>query len=382
MSQLLLLYFVSTLLQFGGCQVRVPKLVYAWLESQVTLDCRADTKEEIKQITWEIEGVGTWITFLTYRNDTGPKYHTSYGNRVRFTGNGYKDGSIQILNVSLADQGVFKCVFTTFPSGTIEGKIQFQVSVLPTVRQELNKDIITPCVNLVAECLAISAKPAAEIQWITNGINFTSNEDSIVQSNGTMNKRSQLFMTSTSALFGHQVLCLVYQPEIPVQYQENITVNVTLTNIQFPPQMVQIEVLKNDQEVRQLYCKSEANPRAEYIWKRKNKQKGEDLLPGASAVLNATDDGLYICEATNALGKNRGFFYIHTTKDSIRYPIGFFSSVVLILALLLLLFVCYTKRSSICEKPFCELPCFQGRRGQNHERAIHARALYRISSHL
>ncbi|KAM4047917.1 nectin-3-like protein isoform 4-T5 [Anomaloglossus baeobatrachus] len=360
MSQLLLLYFVSTLLQFGGCQVRVPKLVYAWLESQVTLDCRADTKEEIKQITWEIEGVGTWITFLTYRNDTGPKYHTSYGNRVRFTGNGYKDGSIQILNVSLADQGVFKCVFTTFPSGTIEGKIQFQVSVLPTVRQELNKDIITPCVNLVAECLAISAKPAAEIQWITNGINFTSNEDSIVQSNGTMNKRSQLFMTSTSALFGHQVLCLVYQPEIPVQYQENITVNVTLTNIQFPPQMVQIEVLKNDQEVRQLYCKSEANPRAEYIWKRKNKQKGEDLLPGASAVLNATDDGLYICEATNALGKNRGFFYIHTTKDSIRYPIGFFSSVVLILALLLLLFVCYTKRS----------------------RAIHARALYRISSHL
>ncbi|XP_073524643.1 nectin-1-like isoform X2 [Phyllobates terribilis] len=339
---LLSLLVLSLSLQAGLCQVRVPGMVYAWLESQMTLDCRADTKEEIKQVTWEKQGSGASVTVLTYRNDTGPKYHMLYENRVRFKGSGYKEGSIEIFNVSLLDEGVFKCVFTTFPSGTMEGRIQLQVLVLPTVKQALKKDFITPCLNLVAECFVSSAKPAAEIKWITNGIHYTSKEENITHSNGTISKRSELYMTTTPDLFGRQVFCLVFQPKIPFEFQNNITINVTLTNIQFPPQTVHIEVLKNDQEVLQLLCTSDGNPRAEFIWKRSD--KSEDFLPVPSRILNfnvTPADGLYICEAANALGINRGFFYIYTSKGNL-YPI--FISILVILGILLLLCVCYLNR--------------------------------------
>ncbi|XP_073433250.1 nectin-1-like isoform X6 [Dendrobates tinctorius] len=214
--------------------------------------------------------------------------------------------------------------------------------VLPTVKQVLNKDLITPCVNLVAECLVSLAKPAAEIQWITNGIHYTSEEDSITHSNGMMSKMSRLYMTTTPDLFGRQIFCLVYQPRIPFNFQDNITTNVSLTNIQFPPQMVHIEVFKNDQEVQHLLCKSDANPRAEFIWKRSD-NRSEDFLSVPSAVLNFSampGDGMYICEASNALGINRGFFYKYTSKGSDHSHLGILIAFSIV-GLLSLLGACY-----------------------------------------
>lgn len=361
---------VSLMLHVGYCQVRVDEEVYAWLASNVTLECRADTQEEIKQITWEVQVNETFKTFLTYRKDTGPIFPMPYGRRVRFKGDGYKIGSIEILNVTLDDDGAFKCVFTTFPSGTIEGKIQLQVLVLPTVRQDLMTDVKTPCFNMVAECLASSAKPAAEIQWITHGINHTSKEDTTVHSNGTSSTRSQLYMMTTPELYGREVLCLVYQPMIPFERRQNISVDETLTNIQFPPQMVQIEVLKNDEEPMQLLCKSEANPRPEYNWKRGDKEESKlDMSHLTSATLNLPheeDDGLYICETANALGVNRGYIYMYSSKSSYRCRLGILISTIVFVCVVILI-ACYVLKSrllnnkeyiaSISKKSSMENPC-------------------------
>ncbi|XP_044140136.1 nectin-3-like protein isoform X1 [Bufo gargarizans] len=328
-----ILLCVSLIMHVGYCQVRVNKVVYALLHSNVTLKCQADTQEEIKQTTWEVKVDGTSKTFLTYRNDTGSIFQMSYGGRVRFKGDGYKDGSIQILSVTLADEGVFKCVFTTYPSGTIEGEIQLQIFVLPTVRQELQQDVRTPCINMVTECLVSSAKPAAEIQWITRGVNYTSKENITIHTNKTMSKRSQLYMMTTPDLYDHEVLCLVSQPNIPFEYQGNITVKVTLTNIQFPPQMVQIEVLKKKDEL-QLLCKSDGNPRPKYNWKRRDAERSNiiplDTHEMTSSTLNFTDeytDGLYICEAANDVGLNEGYIYMYQKTSSSRLRTGMLISV-------------------------------------------------------
>ncbi|KAM3933697.1 nectin-3-like protein isoform 2-T2 [Leptodactylus fuscus] len=341
---LLLLLCVSCILHLGGCQVRVDKVVQTWQDSDVTLQCRADTQEEVKQITWERKVNGNSVTFLTYRNDTGPRFPTSYGKRVRFRGDGNKDGSIQILNVSLTDEGVFKCVFTTYPSGTIEGEIQLQVFVLPSVKQELKQDVRTSCFNLVAECLASSAKPAAEIQWITHGINYTSKEEDMTHPDGTTTTRSQLYMMSTPELYGQEILCLVYQPKIPGEHQKNFTVNGTLTNIQFPPSKVRIEVLKNGDNALQLVCKSEANPRPKYTWKRVDSGESKvipvDMAQETSGTLNFTgayDDGLYICEATNSMGINQGYIYMYPTKGSSRQRFGLIISLSLMIFFVILI---------------------------------------------
>ncbi|XP_066455484.1 nectin-1-like isoform X2 [Eleutherodactylus coqui] len=344
MFSLLCVFFI---LQVAHCQVRVPEVVYAWLDSHVTLACQADTTEEVKQITWEKQERGTSVTVLTYRSDTGPIYHKSYGGTVIFSGDGYKNGSIQISNVTLADAGIFKCVFTTFPSGTIEGRTQLQVMVLPTVRQELTQDVRTSCINMVTECLALLAKPPAVIQWIIHGIHFTSKEeDPVTYSNGTTSKRSQLYIVSTLQLYGREVSCLVYQPTIPFEHQKNITVNVNLTNIQFPPQMVKIEVLKKDKEALQLLCKSEANPRPTYKWTRIHNNRSETLPltrdQETSATLNLTGeqtDGLYVCEAANDVGVSQGYIYM-SLKSSSRTLTGSIISIIFV-ALLAILFVAY-----------------------------------------
>ncbi|CAN2391548.1 CD80-like C2-set immunoglobulin domain, partial [Pristimantis euphronides] len=246
MSSLLRMSFI---LHVASCQVRVKESVYTWLDSTATLDCRADTEEEVKQVTWEVQMHGTSVTFLTYRNDTGSIYQMPYGQRAKFKGDGNKDGSIQILNITLDDEGIFKCVFTTFPSGTIEGRIHLQVMVLPTVKQELTQDVRSACVNKVAECSASSAKPAVEIQWITYGINYTSTEETETHSNGTTSKRSQLKVMSTPELYGQDVCCLVYQPNIPFEYQRNITANNTLTNIQCRCELTSMNFLVVSEEL-------------------------------------------------------------------------------------------------------------------------------------
>ncbi|XP_075710772.1 OX-2 membrane glycoprotein-like isoform X5 [Rhinoderma darwinii] len=253
------LLFVSFILQVGYCQVRVHEVVYAWLNLHVTLECRIDTKEEIDQITWEMQRNGTSRTFLTYSNSTGPIYQMPYRHRVTFKGDGYKDGSIRIFNVTLADEGIFKCAFSRFPSGTVEGKISLEVFV--------------------------------------------------------------------------------------------------------PPQMVQIEVLKNDEKPVQLLCKSDANPRPKYNWKRKNKEENKvmplDMYQGTSATLNITDtvkDGLYICEASNTVGINTGYFYLYISKSSARYHLGIFVSMVpsCVIILVSAIFWCFRKKfryTAVKEEP-------------------------------
>ncbi|XP_071994971.1 nectin-4-like isoform X4 [Engystomops pustulosus] len=390
---------VSLLLQVVSCQVRVNTEDYAWYNSSKILKCQADTGEEIKQITWEWQGGGAKMTFLTYRNDTGSILQKSYENRVKFKGDGNKDGSIEILNVALADEGIFKCVFTTYPTGTIEGEIQLHVLVLPIVTQELKQDVTTPCYNLVAECLASSAKPSAEILWIIYGINYTSEEKTFPNSNGTSNTQSQLYMTSTPGLYGLSIQCLVFQPKIPMEYQKNITVTKNLTNIQFPPQMVEIEVLKNDKEALQLLCKSDGNPRPKYNWKRgtnldlvnsvaqdwpkrgvstgrRNKEKSV-LLHSSSETLNFTaapDDGLYICEAENNVGVNRGYIYMHPLKSSSRQRYGLLYSIISVGFFLFLIMsyfiISRNRRSEDHEKIVA--PLLQGserkRRSEDHEK--------------
>ncbi|XP_056415780.1 nectin-1-like [Hyla sarda] len=352
MSALFCTFF---LLQVVDSQVRVPDLVYAWLDAEVTLECRTNTQEETKQITWERQTGADSVTFLTYRTDTGPIYQTSYGRRVRFKGDGNKNGSIGIFNVTLEDEGVYKCVFTTFPSGNTEKTIQLQVLVLPTVRQVLIEDVRTPCLNMVAECWASSAKPPAEIQWITHGINYTSKEENITHPNGTTSTRSRLYMVSTPQYYGHKILCLVYQPKIPFQHQENVTINGALTNIQFPPQMVQIEVLKNDKEDLQLLCKAEANPKPTYYWKRGDAEESKanplDAPQVTSPTMNFTDGdghGLYICETENALGINRGYIYMYKSKSSPRCHLGLLISLICITCLTLCAIFLF--RTRLCNK--------------------------------
>lgn len=166
-------------------------------------------------------------------------------------------------------------------------------------------------------------------------------------------------MRSTAELYNREVLCLVYQPKIPFGQQKNISIDGTLTNIHFPPQMVQIEVLKNDEEPMQLLCRSEANPGPTYKWKRgDNEESTLDMSRVTAETLNfphGEGDGLYICEAANALGVNRGYIYMYSSKGSYRCRLGIVISTIIV-GCIVILIVCYILKSRLLKNQEHQAP--------------------------
>ncbi|OCT93664.1 hypothetical protein XELAEV_18011339mg [Xenopus laevis] len=101
--------------------------VNAKLGSDIKLFCKVKTLELISQVTWQRKLSPNNENFLTYSKGEEPLHLTPFGERVRFLGNGDLGGSILIPNVTLTDEGTYLCIYTTFPSGTNEGKIQLSI---------------------------------------------------------------------------------------------------------------------------------------------------------------------------------------------------------------------------------------------------------------
>uniref|UniRef100_F6PNC6 Ig-like domain-containing protein n=1 Tax=Xenopus tropicalis TaxID=8364 RepID=F6PNC6_XENTR len=116
---------------FNGCKsIRcVHKEVNAKLGSDTKLSCKVKTPDIISQVTWQRKLSPNNENFLTYSKGEEPMHLTPFGQRVKFLGNGDLGGSILIPNVTLADQGTYLCIFTTFPGGTKEGEIHLSIWV-------------------------------------------------------------------------------------------------------------------------------------------------------------------------------------------------------------------------------------------------------------
>ncbi|CAJ0946806.1 unnamed protein product [Ranitomeya imitator] len=101
-------------------------------------------------------------------------------------------------------------------------------------------------------------------------------------------------MIPKSKLNGIKVTCILQQTERTL----------TIQNIHFAPEMVDIHELRSGDDSLQFSCHSEANPPAEYTWKR-----GDQVIAsGMSTVIlpREAESGLYKCEAKNYLGVKTG----------------------------------------------------------------------------
>uniref|UniRef100_A0A668T2I5 Ig-like domain-containing protein n=1 Tax=Oreochromis aureus TaxID=47969 RepID=A0A668T2I5_OREAU len=124
-------------------------------EGTASLPCHViDTNDDLTQITWQrrTREKPHNDNFLTILPREGPQFVNGGDARFKYIGNfNNKNGTLQLSNVTLKDEGSYTCIFTLFPSGN--QKTEIPLNLLEEV--------------LFATCTAAGSRPPAEVRWLT-----------------------------------------------------------------------------------------------------------------------------------------------------------------------------------------------------------------------
>uniref|UniRef100_A0A8C6U2X9 Ig-like domain-containing protein n=1 Tax=Neogobius melanostomus TaxID=47308 RepID=A0A8C6U2X9_9GOBI len=117
--------------------------------------------ESLTQITWQRRNrlIKTNTNFYTIVPENG-KYFNGNDKRFSFVGNiSVKNGSLQLSNVTLSDEGTYTCIYTLFPSGNYKTEIPLNVlgiiHLFVTVNVALCCTVLSLKVNLVTGTITV-----------------------------------------------------------------------------------------------------------------------------------------------------------------------------------------------------------------------------------
>uniref|UniRef100_A0A669DCZ9 Ig-like domain-containing protein n=1 Tax=Oreochromis niloticus TaxID=8128 RepID=A0A669DCZ9_ORENI len=281
--------------------------------STAILSCYViDTNDDLTQITWQrkTREKPHNDNFLTILPREGAQFVNGDDDRFKYIGNfNNKNGTLQLSNVALKDEGRYTCIFTLFPSGNQKTEIPLNLLVPPFTNIKDKLPTLGTGEVLFATCTAAGSKPPAEVRWLTGalGENVRTTTNSTQHNNGTTTTVSSLFGVPMREIDGHQVQCVISGDSLSKEETLPFTIQVY-----FSPTEVNIRVITEDS----FECVTEANPNANFTWSR----SGQALLQSAVKVegaklqlLSLTSDlnGLYQCEASNAYGSKHGQLFVH-----------------------------------------------------------------------
>uniref|UniRef100_A0A3P8NS68 Ig-like domain-containing protein n=1 Tax=Astatotilapia calliptera TaxID=8154 RepID=A0A3P8NS68_ASTCA len=276
-----------------------------------------DSTEDLIQITWQrrTREKPSNDNFIT----VGPSQETRFVNgrddRFKYIGNfNDKNGTLQLSNVALKDEGSYTCIFTLFPSGNQKTEIPLKVTVPPFTNVKENLPTLGTEEVLFATCTAAGSKPPAEVRWLTGalGDKVRTTTNSIQYDNGTTTTVSSLFGVPTREISGQWVQCVISGDFLTKEISLPFTIQVY-----FSPTEVNISLISEDT----FECVAEANPKAKYNWSR----SGQPLLESAVKVegaklqllsLTSGLNGLYRCEASNPHGSKHSQLYVHVASGT------------------------------------------------------------------
>uniref|UniRef100_A0AAZ1XEX3 Ig-like domain-containing protein n=1 Tax=Oreochromis aureus TaxID=47969 RepID=A0AAZ1XEX3_OREAU len=270
-----------------------------------------DTNDDLTQISWQRrtrENPRNYIFFTaSYSDGDRPQF---FNEQFKFIGN-FKDknGTLQLLNVTLKDEGSYTCIFTLVPSGNQKTEMPLKVFVPPFTSVKDNLPTLGTEEVLFATCTAVGSRPPAEVRWLTGALadRVRTTRNYIHYDNGMTTTVSSLFGVPTGDINGHKVQCVISGDSLSKEETLPFTIQ-----IYFSPREVNIKAISGDS----FECVTEANPNANFTWSR----SGQSLLQSAVRVegaklqlLNLTSDlnGLYQCEASNKYGRKHGQLYVH-----------------------------------------------------------------------
>ncbi|XP_056145095.1 nectin-3 isoform X2 [Lampris incognitus] len=313
------LFFLLTLRVSGAVQV-IGEDVTGVQGQNVSLLCRlVDSSETPSQISWQkkTRGNDKNHNFFTVTARSGP-HNSEADDRFGFIGNmAENNGSLQLSKVRLSDEGIYTCIFTLFPSGPQETTMKLTVFVPPVISLEANPPPVVGTDEVTfAICMAVGAKPPAEISWHTGtlGDSVWAVNKSTPEQNSTTTTVSRLVGIPTKEVNQHLVQCVVSQTtekSLPFTIQ-----------VHYAPQSVNISETAEDV----FECVSDASPKSNITWSRFSQpwpQSAVGVTEGKLKLLSLTADlsGLYVCDASNPYGRKSGTLYVHINSAvSMRRP--------------------------------------------------------------
>ncbi|XP_059417301.1 nectin-3-like [Carassius carassius] len=286
----------------------------------VTLFCNlTETKENFTYIVWQKQTRGN------PEKETNKDHKTEHNHlldKVKFIGNiKEKNGSIQLLGMTLQDDGIYTCIFI-FPSGKNQTNINITVLV-PSVGKVIGRTHVSGHFDkILASCVAHNGRPAADVFWRLSALNdslrtetsYTEHKD------GSVTAVSHILGAPSKYLNQKKIQCVVKHSTLTKELEVDYVIN-----IHYPPELVEISP-DNPTETQQYLCSVDCNPTpTSFIW---TKVKGSTLhsdsnklfVPKSSSDFN----GIYICTASNQYGSASGFLYVHKpgSADDCWFPLG------------------------------------------------------------
>ncbi|XP_009886811.1 PREDICTED: uncharacterized protein LOC104289551 [Charadrius vociferus] len=205
----------------GSVQVMHRKVQSIQAGGNVTFSCRSVTKEDVLQVTWQKEVDGVEDNIATYSTMNGQKIAKGYVGHVSFAHSELQASAISLHRVTLQDEGCYKCIFNTFPSGAVTGRMCLKVYAIsnPKVEAKLipSPDKTEDSENVVGMSCSATGKPAPKITWrLPSILQQKPREYHIRLGNQTVTVISNFTHAQPKILQEYPIACMIQHPSLNV----------------------------------------------------------------------------------------------------------------------------------------------------------------------
>ncbi|KAM4561384.1 nectin-1 isoform 2-T3 [Fundulus diaphanus] len=307
------------------------------------------TEEYVEQISWQrkTKGKPRLDNFLTIQEGDRAKFVNGEDKRFRFIGKfAEQNGTLQLANVNLQDEGTYSCIFSIFPIGSVKADIPLTVLVHPKTNVNDSHPRLGDEEVSLATCTAADSKPPAEVVWYTGALKdkVEVTQNSTLHVNGTTTTVSTLLGQPSKEIHRSPVHCVISFME----QNETIPFDV---QVYYPP--LEVKLQEGSMKDQSITCEADANPNATVTWTRSGNplpssvtvQGGTLTFKGKSSDLA----GFYTCEANNIYGSKQSTLYVHFPSACID---GWIAFILLLLVLIVGIGVFLYKKGSI-QLPRC-----------------------------
>ncbi|NXU95468.1 OX2G protein, partial [Xiphorhynchus elegans] len=185
----------------------------------ITFSCLAVTKEDVIQVTWQKETNGLEDNIATYSTMNGQKIAKGYISHVSFAHSELQASAISLHGVTLQDEGCYKCIFNTFPSGAVTGRMCLKVYAIsdPKVEVKLipSPDKAEDPEKVLGVSCSATGKPAPKITWhLPSILQQKPREYHIKFSNQTVTVISNFTHTHSKILQEYPITCTIQHPSL------------------------------------------------------------------------------------------------------------------------------------------------------------------------
>ncbi|NXA25410.1 OX2G protein, partial [Ibidorhyncha struthersii] len=205
----------------GSVQVMHRKVQSVQAGGNVTFSCRSVTKEDVLQVTWQKEVDGVEDNIATYSSMNGQKIAKGYVGHVSFAHSELQASAISLHRVTLQDEGCYKCIFNTFPSGAVTGRMCLKVYAISNPKAEAklipSPDKAEDSENVVGMSCSATGRPAPKITWrLPSILQQKPREYHIRLGNQTVTVVSNFTHAQSKILQEYPIACVIQHPSLNV----------------------------------------------------------------------------------------------------------------------------------------------------------------------